>query len=104
MSQIGRQLHHGLFELFTVSPFHLHWLLWFSDHLSAGHLAFSSKPERCIGSSDGQDLVTRSMYLRPCISQESFDRKHAHVLKRYMVLITRVDTISYVTVTAAMRT
>ena len=25
------------------------------------------------------------MYLRPCISQESVERKHAHVLKRYMV-------------------
>ena len=25
------------------------------------------------------------MYLRPCISQESVERKHAHVLKRYMI-------------------
>ena len=38
------------------------------------------------------------MYLRPYISQESFDRKHAHALKRYMVLIARVDSISYGTV------
>ena len=26
------------------------------------------------------------MYLRPCIFQESVERKHAHVLKRYMIL------------------
>ena len=38
------------------------------------------------------------MYLRSFISEESFGRKHAHVLKRYIGLITRVDPISYGTV------
>ena len=82
-------------DLTTVSKFNK--VLWFS-HLSTGYLARFSKPECCIGSSAAQDLITRSMYLRPCISQESFDCQHAHVLGRYMVLITRVDPISHCTV------
>ena len=36
-------------------------------------------------------------------SPESFDCQHAHVLERYMVLITRVDPISYGTVLLQMR-
>ena len=57
-------------------------LLYGSGRIIAGS---SKKTERCVGSSTVQDLINSSMYLQPYISQENFDRKHAHVLKRYMV-------------------
>ena len=48
-----------------------------------------------------QDLITRSTYLRPFLSQE-LRSQHAHVLKRYVALITRVDPISYGTVASGL--
>ena len=45
-------------------------------------IAGSSEPKRY--SSAARDLITSSMYLQPDMSQESFDRKHAHVLKQYI--------------------
>ena len=81
-------------DTITVSQFNK--VLWFL-HISTGvsRAFFETGALNRYSSNAAQDLITRSMYLRPCISQESFDCQHAHVLRRYMVLITRVDPVSY---------
>ena len=79
--QSGSRITTGI-DLITFSP--LNRLVQFS-HLSTPYLARFSKLERFVGNSAARDRITSSVYLHPYISQESFDRKHAHVLKRYMV-------------------
>ena len=84
-SQVDSSFTTGI-DLLTVSQFN--YVLWFW-HVSTGYLAriFRAGALHWYISRAAQNVITRSMYPRPCISPESFDCQHIHVLKRCMVLI-----------------